>query len=125
MISLESLISLGALTAMETVLGIDNIIYIAILVGRLTKEAQIETRNLGIGLALVIRVLLIFSISWIMTLTSPLFTLFDHSFSGRDPILLGSSLFLFVSQLLRFTTRSKEILRAICMKQNNLVIRTS
>jgi predicted tellurium resistance membrane protein TerC len=93
-LSVENLTSLFTLTAMETVLGIDNIIFIAILVGRLPKEAQNKTRNLGIGLALVIRVLLLFSISWIMNLTSPLFSLFEHSFSGRDLILLGGGLFL-------------------------------
>jgi predicted tellurium resistance membrane protein TerC len=86
--------SFVTLTAMETVLGIDNIIFIAILVGRLPKEAQNKTRNLGIGLALLIRILLLFSISWIMTLTAPLFYIFDHSFSGRDLILLGGGLFL-------------------------------
>ncbi len=86
--------SFVTLTAMETVLGIDNIIFIAILVGRLPKEAQNKTRNLGIGLALLIRILLLFSISWIMTLTAPLFSIFDHSFSGRDLILLGGGLFL-------------------------------
>jgi predicted tellurium resistance membrane protein TerC len=86
--------SLVTLTAMETVLGIDNIIFIAILVGRLPKDQQNKTRNLGIGLALVIRILLLFSISWIMTLTRPLFTVMAHSFSGRDLILLGGGLFL-------------------------------
>jgi predicted tellurium resistance membrane protein TerC len=89
-----NLTSLVTLTAMETVLGIDNIIFIAILVGRLPKESQNKTRNLGIGLALVIRVILLFSISWIMTLTEPLFDLFNHNFSGRDLILLGGGLFL-------------------------------
>lgn len=86
--------SLVTLTAMETVLGIDNIIFIAILVARLPKEQQAKTRNIGLMLALLIRVGLLFSISWIMTLTNPLFTLFDHSFSGRDLILLGGGLFL-------------------------------
>lgn len=89
-----SLTALVTLTAMETVLGIDNIIFIAILVGRLPPEKQNKIRNLGIGLALVIRVALLFSISWIMTLKEPLFSLFDHSFSGRDLILLGGGLFL-------------------------------
>lgn len=90
----ETIVALITLTAMEIVLGIDNIIFIAILVGRLPQEAQNKTRNIGIGLALVIRILLLFSISWIMTLTQPLFTVFDHSFSGRDLILLGGGLFL-------------------------------
>lgn len=89
-----NLTSLVTLTAMETVLGIDNIIFIAILVAKLPKEHQNKIRNLGIGLALLIRVVLLFSISWIMTLTEPLFSLMDHSFSGRDMILLGGGLFL-------------------------------
>ncbi len=89
-----NLTSLVTLTAMETVLGIDNIIFIAILVAKLPIEQQQKTRNLGIGLALLIRVLLLFSISWIMTLKEPLFALLDHSFSGRDMILLFGGLFL-------------------------------
>ncbi len=90
----QNLTSLFTLTAMETVLGIDNIIFIAILVGRLPKESQKKTRNLGISLALIIRVLLLFSISWIMTLTTPLFSILEQSFSGRDIILLLGGLFL-------------------------------
>ncbi len=90
----EMIISLITLTAMEIVLGIDNIIFIAILVARLPVESQAKIRNLGIGLALVIRILLLFSISWIMTLKEPLFALFGQSFSGRDLILLGGGLFL-------------------------------
>lgn len=86
--------SLVTLTAMETVLGIDNIIFIAILVARLPSASQSKIRNLGIGLALVIRILLLFSISWIMTLKEPLFELLGQSFSGRDLILLGGGLFL-------------------------------
>jgi predicted tellurium resistance membrane protein TerC len=90
----SNLTSLVTLTAMETVLGIDNIIFIAILVGKLPKESQNKIRNLGIGLALLIRVLLLFSISWIMTLKDPLFAVLNHAFSGRDLILLGGGLFL-------------------------------
>ena len=89
-----NLTSLVTLTAMETVLGIDNIIFIAILVAKLPKESQNKIRNLGIGLALGIRILLLFSISWIMTLKEPLFSVLEHSFSGRDLILLGGGLFL-------------------------------
>jgi predicted tellurium resistance membrane protein TerC len=89
-----NLTSLVTLTAMETVLGIDNIIFIAILVARLPQESQAKIRNLGIGLALFIRIILLFSISWIMTLTEPLFEFMNHSFSGRDLILLGGGLFL-------------------------------
>lgn len=90
----EMIISLITLTAMEIVLGIDNIIFIAILVARLPVESQEKIRNIGIGLALVIRILLLFSISWIMTLTEPLFMVMGKSISGRDLILLGGGLFL-------------------------------
>jgi predicted tellurium resistance membrane protein TerC len=90
----ETMIALLTLTAMEIVLGIDNIIFIAILVGRLPAEQQPKIRNIGLGLALGIRILLLMSISWIMTLKEPLFSVFDHSFSGRDLILLGGGLFL-------------------------------
>jgi predicted tellurium resistance membrane protein TerC len=90
----ETITALLTLTAMETVLGIDNIIFIAILVDRLPKEQQAKTRNIGIALALIIRIALLFSISWIMTLKEPLFSVFGQSFSGRDLILLGGGLFL-------------------------------
>ncbi|MGE3609263.1 MAG: TerC family protein [Bacteriovoracaceae bacterium] len=89
-----SLTALLTLTAMETVLGIDNIIFIAILVGRLPAEKQNKIRNLGIALALIIRVGLLFSISWIMTLTEPIIHLSSYQFSGRDLILLFGGLFL-------------------------------
>lgn len=86
--------ALLTLTAMETVLGIDNIIFISILVGKLPQHQQKKIRNLGISLALGIRVLLLFSISWIMSLTEPFFSVADHAFSGRDIILLCGGLFL-------------------------------
>lgn len=89
-----NLTSLVTLTCMETVLGIDNIIFIAILVAKLPRESQNKIRNLGIGLALIIRILLLFSISWIMTLKEPLFAVLGQSFSGRDLILLFGGLFL-------------------------------
>lgn len=94
MIGVEHITSLLTLTAMETVLGIDNIVFISILVSKLEAKHQNKTRNLGIGLALLIRLALLFSISWIMTLTMPLFSFFNHSFSGRDLILLLGGLFL-------------------------------
>ena len=90
----EILIALFTLTAMEIVLGIDNIIFIAILVARLDIKDQAKIRNIGIGLALVIRILLLFSITWVMSLTEPLFSILEHTFSGRDLILLGGGLFL-------------------------------
>ncbi len=94
MLTFESITSLVTLTAMETVLGIDNIIFIAILVGRLHLVHREKIRRLGITLALAIRVLLLLSISWIMSLTQPWFEAFGRSFSGRDLILLGGGLFL-------------------------------
>ena len=90
----ETITALLTLTAMETVLGIDNIIFISILVDRLPKDQQVKTRNIGISMALVIRIALLFSISWIMTLKEPLFSVMSQSFSGRDLILLGGGLFL-------------------------------
>lgn len=88
------LVSLTTLTLMEIVLGIDNIIFISILVGRLPEGQRDRIRNIGITLALVIRIILLFSISWIMTLQQDLFSIAGMGFSGRDLILLGGGLFL-------------------------------
>lgn len=90
----ENLLALLTLTGMEIVLGIDNIIFIAILVSRLPKADHFKARTLGLGLALVLRIALLFSLSWLMGLTEPMITLFEHGFSGRDLILLGGGLFL-------------------------------
>ena len=87
-------ISLLTLTALEIVLGIDNIIFISILAGKLPKEQQAKARQLGLSLALVTRLLLLSGIAWIAKLTTPLFTVFDFSISGRDLILLIGGLFL-------------------------------
>jgi len=92
--SVGSMTALLTLTLMEIVLGIDNIIFIAIIVAKLPSELQGKIRNLGIGLALVIRIALLFSISFLMTLKNPLFALFDHVFSGRDLILIFGGFFL-------------------------------
>jgi predicted tellurium resistance membrane protein TerC len=91
---LNSLPALITLTAMETVLGIDNIIFIAILVGRLPEASREKIRKLGITLALVIRIALLFSISWIMSLKEPFLNIAGFSLSGRDLILIGGGLFL-------------------------------
>ncbi len=90
----EGWISLLSLSAMEIVLGIDNIIFISILAGKLPKAEQPRARSLGLMLALGTRLGLLFAISWMMGLTAPLFSLFEHSFSGRDLILLIGGLFL-------------------------------
>src|SRR5829696_6540679 len=87
-------ISLLTLTVLEIVLGIDNIIFISILSGRLPAKDQPRARTLGLMGAFVTRVLLLLSITWVMGLTQPFFTLLDHPFSGRDVILLAGGLFL-------------------------------
>lgn len=91
---MEALIALITLTLMEIVLGIDNIIFVAIQVGRLPKSEQKRARTFGLMLALIFRIALLFSLTWIMSLVEPWFTLFGHAFSGRDLILLGGGLFL-------------------------------
>jgi predicted tellurium resistance membrane protein TerC len=90
----DGLLALATLTAMEIVLGIDNVVFIAILVGRLPAEQQAPARQLGLVLALGLRIGLLFAISWMMGLTAPLFRALGHTVSGRDLILLGGGLFL-------------------------------
>lgn len=87
-------VALATLTLLEIVLGIDNIIFISILVGRLPEHQQARGRFLGLGLAMLMRILLLLSISWVMGLTEPLFELMDKTISGRDLILIGGGLFL-------------------------------
>ncbi|HEU4710045.1 MAG TPA: TerC family protein [Pyrinomonadaceae bacterium] len=82
------------LLALEIVLGIDNIIFISILAGKLPAEQQQRARYIGLGLALFIRVALLFSLSWVIGLTAPLFSVLGHEISGRDLILIGGGLFL-------------------------------
>ena len=90
----EAWMALLTLTAMEVVLGIDNIVFITILVGRLPPSQQNRGRRIGLALALVSRLALLFAISWIMRLNNTLFTVFDHSFTGRDIVLEVGGLFL-------------------------------
>jgi predicted tellurium resistance membrane protein TerC len=90
----EAWIALGTLTALEIVLGIDNIIFISILVGRLPDEKRALARRTGLALAMMARLALLFSISWVMRLTSPWVTVFGQEISGRDAILIGGGLFL-------------------------------
>ncbi len=90
----EAWIALGTLTALEIVLGIDNIIFISILVGRLPENQRNLGRNIGLGLAMLARLVLLFSIAWVVGLTDPWFTLFGQEISGRDLILIGGGLFL-------------------------------
>ena len=82
------------LTALELVLGIDNVIFISILAGKLKPDERKKARTVGLGLAMFIRIGLLFTLSWIIRLTAPLFTVFSEAISGRDLILIGGGLFL-------------------------------
>jgi predicted tellurium resistance membrane protein TerC len=82
------------LTALELVLGIDNVIFISILAGKLPQAQQPRARTLGLGLAMLTRIALLFSLAWIIRLTAPLWTVLGQEISGRDLILLGGGLFL-------------------------------
>jgi predicted tellurium resistance membrane protein TerC len=90
----QSWIALGTLTALEIVLGIDNIIFISVLVGRLPHDRRNRARVLGLALAMVSRILLLLSLTWVMGLKATLFEVFSREFSGRDLILIGGGLFL-------------------------------
>ncbi|HHF4765135.1 TPA: TerC family protein [Haemophilus influenzae] len=92
----EAWISLATLAALEIVLGVDNIIFISILVGRLPERQRQSGRIVGLGLAMLTRILLLMSLAWMMKLTAPLFTLFNQEISGRDLILLIGGLFLII-----------------------------
>jgi len=87
-------IALGTLTTLEIVLGIDNIVFISILVGRLPAEKRNIGRNIGLMLAMVTRLALLFSIVWVANLTQPWFSILGQDISGRDLILIGGGLFL-------------------------------
>jgi predicted tellurium resistance membrane protein TerC len=90
----ETYVSLLTLAAMEIVLGIDNVVFLTILAGRLPKEQQPKARQLGLAFALVTRLALLFAITWVMGLTRPLFSIIGREISGRDLILLFGGLFL-------------------------------
>ena len=94
LLTADGLVALATLTAMEIVLGIDNVVFLAILVARLPASQQGVARRLGLSLALGIRIALLLAISWIMGLTQPLFSVLGRSVSGRDLILFGGGLFL-------------------------------
>ena len=91
--SAEGWIALGTLTVLEIVLGIDNIVFISILAGKLPKDDRVRARKVGLSLAMIIRILLLLSITWVMSL-APLFAVLGQEISGRDLILLVGGLFL-------------------------------
>ena len=92
--SVENMVALLTLTMLEIVLGIDNIVFLVILTGRLDPSRQRQARRIGLLAAMIMRILLLLTITWIMRLTRPLFDIFGHGFSGRDLILIAGGLFL-------------------------------
>ncbi len=96
----QAWIALVTLTALETVLGIDNIIFISILVSRLPQELRKKARILGLSFAMLTRILLLLSMGWVLQLTEPLFSLFKEEISGRDILLIAGGLFLLAKSTL-------------------------
>ncbi|MCC7123302.1 MAG: TerC family protein [Acidobacteria bacterium] len=94
LLTADALIALVTLTVLEIVLGVDNVIFISILAGKLPLDQQARARRVGLLAAMVMRVLLLFSLAWIVRLTAPLFTVLGQEISGRDLILLSGGLFL-------------------------------
>ena len=90
----QTWIALVTLTSLEIVLGIDNIVFISILAGKLHPDEQPRARRVGLALAMIMRIALLLSLGWIMGLTEPWFTVLEHGVSGRDLILLVGGLFL-------------------------------
>ncbi len=90
----QALIAFATLTGLEIILGVDNVVFISILAGKLPADQREKARRLGLGLAMFIRILLLLSISWVVRLTEPLFTIVGQELSGRDLILLLGGLFL-------------------------------
>src|SRR5690242_6252951 len=86
--------ALVTLTVLEIVLGIDNLVFISVLVGRCDEKSAKLARQIGLSLAFVFRVLLLLGLTWIMKLTQPLFSVYGYTFSWRDLILIGGGLFL-------------------------------
>jgi predicted tellurium resistance membrane protein TerC len=102
---LETWIALATLTFLEIVLGVDNIIFISILSGKLPAGQQRRARRWGLIGAMLTRVLLLFSLAWIVKLTNPLFTALEHGVTGRDLILIGGGLFLLAKSTIEIHER--------------------
>jgi len=96
----QAWLAFATLTALGIVLGIDNIIFISILVGRLPKNVQQRARTIGLALAMITRILLLLSITWVMSLSADLFSVGSLGISGRDVILIGGGLFLLAKSTL-------------------------
>lgn len=104
----QAWVALLTLTALEIVLGIDNIIFISILVGRLPVEQRRKGRLIGLSLAMFTRIALLLGLAWVIRLTAPLFTVFSEEISGRDLILLGGGLFLIAKSTLEIHNSLEE-----------------
>jgi predicted tellurium resistance membrane protein TerC len=100
----ESWLAFATLTLLEIVLGIDNIIFLSILVGRLRPEQRARGRTVGLALAMLMRIALLLSITWVMSLSQALFAIFGRGISGRDLILIGGGLFLLAKSTLEIHT---------------------
>lgn len=101
--------ALAALTAMEIVLGIDNIVFISLLAGKLPIQEQAKARLWGLGLAMFSRIALLFSLVWVMSLTQPLFAIWQRGISGRDLILLAGGVFLVVKSTKEIHEKMEEV----------------
>jgi predicted tellurium resistance membrane protein TerC len=101
----DGLIALATLTFLEVILGVDNVIFISILAGKLPANQQARARRLGLAAAMLTRILLLMSLAWIIRLTAPLFTIAGEELSGRDLILLGGGLFLLAKATLEIHER--------------------
>jgi predicted tellurium resistance membrane protein TerC len=101
----DGLIALVTLTLLEIVLGIDNVVFISILSGKLPRSQQRKARRVGLAAAMGMRILLLLSIVWVIGLTAPLFSLLGHEVSGRDLILLGGGLFLLANATLEIHSK--------------------
>jgi predicted tellurium resistance membrane protein TerC len=106
---MELILALITLTVMEIVLGLDNIIFISIIVGNLNKDIRDRVRTFGILAALLTRILLLFALTWLMTLNQPFLTLFAKSFSGRDLILIFGGLFLIAKSVHEIHNNIEEV----------------
>jgi predicted tellurium resistance membrane protein TerC len=101
----EVWIALVTLTSLEIVLGIDNIVFISILAGKLPREQRARARTVGLAAAMLSRIALLFSLTWVMRLTAPLFEVIGREISGRDLILIGGGLFLLAKSTHEIHTR--------------------
>jgi predicted tellurium resistance membrane protein TerC len=119
----EGLFFLLVLTLLEVVLGIDNIIFISIVTDRLPSEQKRKARNIGLSLALVVRLILLSFVSYIMAMKNPLFTVFDHDFSGQSLVLLFGGLFLIYKSTVEMHSSIRGIAHDIKQSQKSKAMR--